>query len=61
MAILSQGIPSLAIVQENGLEDKNDDGESRQAVGAFVEVGGIEALVPNIDEIEDRLIKLNLS
>ena len=61
VAILSQGIPSLAIVQENGLEDKNDNDENRQAVGAFVEVGGIEALVPNIDEIEDRLIKLNLS
>ena len=60
VAILSQGIPSLAIVQESGLEDKNSDEENRPAVGAFVEVGGIEALVPNIDEIEERLIKLNL-
>ena len=60
VAILTQGIPSLAIVQENGLEEKNNNDESRQAIGAFIEVGGIEALVPDIDEIEDRLIKLNL-
>lgn len=59
VGILSQGIPSLAIVQETGLEDKSAD-ETRQAVSAFVEVGGTEALVPNIDEIEQRLVKLNL-
>ena len=60
VAILTQGIPSLAIVQETGLQDKSNDGETHPAIGAFVEVGGVEALVPNIDEIEDRLIKLNL-
>ena len=60
VAILTQGIPSLAIVQETGLQDKGNDSETHQAIGAIVEVGGVEALVPNIDEIEDRLIKLNL-
>lgn len=60
VAILSQGIPSLAIVQEQGLEDKESSDESRPAVGAFVEVGGAEALIPDIDEIEQRLIRLNL-
>lgn len=59
VAIVSQGIPSLAIVQEKGLEDKDD--ESRPVVGAIVELGGIEALVPNIDEIEQRLLQLSLS
>lgn len=60
VGILSQGIPSLAIVQEQGVEDKTSSDNSRQAVGAFVQVGGVEALIPNIDEIEQRLIKLNL-
>lgn len=60
VGILSQGIPSLAIVQEQGLEDKENLDESRPAVGAFIEVGGVEALIPNIDEIEQRLIRLNL-
>ena len=60
VGILSQGIPSLVIVHEQGLEDKDNSDENRPAVGAFVEVGGVEALVPNIDEIEQRLIRLNL-
>lgn len=60
VGILSQGIPSLAIVQEQGLEDKGSK-DDRAAVGAFVELGGMEALIPDIDEIEKRLIRLNLS
>lgn len=60
VGILSQGIPSLAIVQEQGMEDKESSDESRPAVGAYVEVGGVNSLIPNIDEIEQRLIRLNL-
>lgn len=60
VGVLSQGIPSLVIIQESGLDDKESVDESRQTVGAYVEVGGVAALVPNIDEIEQRLIKLNL-
>ncbi|MCK4864322.1 MAG: chemotaxis protein CheW [Gammaproteobacteria bacterium] len=61
VGILSQGIPSLAIVQEEGLSDKQDADENRPSVAAFVEVGGIEAVIPSIDEIELRLKQLNLS
>lgn len=60
VGILSQGIPSLAIVQEEGLEDKGGSNKDRQTVAAFVKLGGLEALIPNIDEIEQRLIRLNL-
>lgn len=60
VGLLSQGIPSLAIVQEKGLKDVGSADESRQAVGAFIELGGIAALIPDIDEIEQRLIRLNL-
>ena len=59
VAILSQGIPSLALVQEEGIEEQIDLDE-RSVVGAVVNVGGIEALIPDIDEIEQRLIDLNL-
>jgi len=61
VGILAQGIPSLAIVQEEGLEQKGDTNESRPSVSAIVEVGGIEAIIPSIDEIELRLKQLNLS
>lgn len=60
VGILSQGLPSLALVQEKGLEDKGDSVKGRPTVGAFVTIGGIEALIPNIDEIEQRLMRLNL-
>jgi len=43
VGILSQGIPSLAIVQEHGLKEQ-DDLESGAAVGAKVKLGGIDAL-----------------
>ena len=61
VGIVSQGIPSLAIVQEQGLEDKGSAAGDRPAVSAFVELGGIEAVIPNIDEIEQRLTQLSLS
>lgn len=59
VGILTQGIPSLAIVQEQGLEDKGDADDSRPSVGAFVDLGGVEALIPNIDDIEQRLMRLS--
>lgn len=61
IGIVSQGIPSLAIVQEEGLEDKSTNKEDRQTVGAYVKLGGLEALIPNLDEVEQRLVRLNLS
>ena len=60
IGMLSQGIPSLAIVQEEGLKDKSATDENRASVSAFVELGGIDAVIPSIDEIEQRLNQLNL-
>lgn len=59
IAMTTQGIPSLAIVQEHGLEDKETSG--RDAVAGIVDLGGIEAIIPNIDEIEQRVLNLSLS
>ena len=59
VGVLTQGIPSLAIVQEQGLQDKNSIDESRQSIGAFVELGGVDALIPDIDDIEQRLMRLS--
>lgn len=61
VGILSQGIPSLAVVHKDRLEDKSGNTKKRQSVGAFIEIGDLQALIPNIDEIEQRLISLNLS
>lgn len=59
VGVLSQGIPSLVVVPEEGLQDKTGD-ENRQAVGAFIDLDGTKAVIPDIDEIEQRLIRLSL-
>lgn len=59
VGIVTQGIPSLAIVQEQGLEDAEVTEDNRQTIGAFVKLGGMEALIPNIDEIEQRLMRIS--
>jgi len=60
VGVLSQGIPSLVVVPEHGLEDKTDDEDNRQAVGGFVDLDGMKAVIPDIDEIEKRLTQLSL-
>lgn len=60
IGILSQAIPSLALVNEAGIEAPEDT-EERTSVSAIIKVGGLEALIPNIDDIEQRLIQLNLT
>ena len=59
VGVLSQGIPSLVVVPEHGLEDKADE-DNRQAVGGFVDLNGMKAVIPDIDEIEKRLTQLSL-
>lgn len=59
VGILTQGIPSLAIVQEQGLEARDSTDDNRPTVSAFVELGGVEVLIPNIDEIEQRLMRIS--
>ena len=59
IGVVTQGIPSLAIVQEQGLKDKEVPDENRQSVAGFVELGGVEALIPDIDDIEQRLLRLS--
>lgn len=60
IGILSQGIPSLAIVKDQELQDEGEPDDSRQTVGGYIKLAGIKALIPNIDEIENRLSRLNL-
>ena len=59
IGVLTQGIPSLAIVQEQGLKSTDFDKGERQSIAGMVEVGGVSALIPDIDDIEQRLIRLH--
>ncbi|MFK5913364.1 MAG: chemotaxis protein CheW [Woeseiaceae bacterium] len=60
IAIVTQGIPSLAILQEEGLEAVEVEVTEGSVISAIIKVGGVDALIPNIDEIEQRLIKISL-
>lgn len=59
IGLLTQGIPSLAIVQEQGIQATEFDENERQSIAGMVEVGGTSALIPDIDDIEQRLIRLH--
>ena len=60
IAILSQGIPSLALIQEQGIKVKESADDSRMSIKQFAEVGGLDVIIPDIDDLESRLLKLNL-
>lgn len=60
VGLLSQGIPSLALVQESGIEEQ-EGGEGRASISAVVKLGGVEALVPDIDDLERRIAQLNVT
>jgi len=63
VGILSQGIPSLALVNETGIEEREElvEAQKRASVSAIVKLGGVEALIPDIDDIEQRITQLNLT
>lgn len=60
IAILSQGIPSLALVQNKGINESKSGDESRMSIKQIAEVGGMEVIIPDLDDLEQRMIKLNL-
>ena len=59
VAIMSQGIPSLALVNQETINAK-DSASTRQAISAFVEHDGQEVIIPNLDELEQRVLRLHL-
>lgn len=60
IGLLTQGIPSLAIVKEDELKDISTGVSERPYVGAYIDLAGIKAIIPSIDEIEQRIVRLHL-
>jgi len=60
IAILMQGLPSLQIVRTNTIQYDNNSSMQRQSIKAYVNLNGTAAIVPDIDELESRLTRLNL-
>ncbi len=60
VSIISQGIPHLESINEKNIKDvENQEIDERQSILRHVKVGEKEAMIPDIDDIEARLIRLH--
>jgi len=60
IAIISQGIPHLETINENTISDVEDqDGDDRHSILRHVIINDVQAIIPDIDDIEMRLIRLH--
>jgi len=60
IAIVMQGLPSLQVVRTNSIQYDNKSSKQRQSIKAYVNLNGTAAIVPDIDELESRLLRLSL-
>jgi len=58
IAIVMQGLPSLQIVRPNNIQYADHPAMQRQCIKAYVNLNGVEAIMPDIDELEARLMHI---
>jgi chemosensory pili system protein ChpC len=58
IAILTQGLPSLQIVRPNNIQFADKPSAQRQSIQAYVNLGGTAAIIPDIDDLETRLLNI---
>lgn len=61
IAIITQGLPSLQVVRQDTIKFEEQSGENRQSVLGFVNLNGTIALIPDIDDLEQRVQRLQAS
>lgn len=59
IAIQVQGLPSLQIVRPNNIQFTDRPTMNRQSIKAYVNLNGTAAIVPDIDDLESRLLRLS--
>lgn len=61
IAILMQGIPSLMIVKPDALNwNEEKQSNQNQSVSGYITMDGDMAMVPNLDNLEERIEKLHV-
>ncbi|MGD8525134.1 MAG: chemotaxis protein CheW [Thioalkalispiraceae bacterium] len=61
IAILMQGIPSLLVIKPETLNwDDGKTSEQSQSVSGYIEMDGDTTMIPNIDNLEERIEKLHV-
>lgn len=58
IAIIMQGLPSLQIVKPDTLKTV-DENHERPSIRASVNINGTDALIPDIDDLENRIKQLH--
>ena len=58
IAIVMQGLPSLQIVRTNTIQYADRPTMQRQSVKAYVNLNGVAAILPDIDDLESRLMRI---
>lgn len=58
IAIVMQGLPSLQIVRPNTIQYADRPTTQRQSIKAYVNLNGVAAILPDIDELESRLLRI---
>lgn len=59
IAIVMQSLPSLQTVRANTIQYADRPAAQRQSVKAYVNLNGVAAIVPDIDDLEARLLRLH--
>ncbi len=59
VAIVMQGLPSLQIVRSNMIQYADRPTMQRQSIKAYVNLNGVAAIMPDIDELESRLMRIH--
>jgi chemosensory pili system protein ChpC len=55
IAVLMQGLPSLQVVRPNSIQYTDKPSAPRQSIKAYVNLNGVAALIPDLDELEKRI------
>lgn len=58
VAIVMQSLPSLQIVRSNLIQYADRPTVPRQSIKAYVNLNGIAAILPDIDDLESRLLRI---
>lgn len=55
VAVLMQGLPSLQVVRPSAIQFTDKPSNPRQSIKAYVNLNGVAAVIPDIDDLETRI------
>jgi chemosensory pili system protein ChpC len=58
IGIVTQGIPSLKLVREKQIAPDKQGAGDRQSVAGFIQLDNVSLLIPDIDDLEQRIHRL---